>query len=295
MSARRFFHFVLALALGLQPCASSFAAPAESRAVLWSMQGKTNTVYLLGSVHFLRPTEQLPKTVDAAYLDAEQLLMEIDMDDLDPLQTQQATLELGMLPEGKTLESELGSATYAKVSDYARSIGVEPMLLNRFKPWLAAITLVQLQLMKLGLDPTAGIEQRFVARATQDNKEIRGLETLREQLAMMANLPDKQQREFLLYSVEDTERATREIDELLAAWRAGDTDRLSKLMADGFEEYPELYRPLTVDRNRKWIAPIEQLLDDRDDYLVIVGALHLVGDDSVIELLEKRGHKLTRH
>jgi uncharacterized protein YbaP (TraB family) len=289
---------LLVLAYSLQPTAYSLAASADAehaRGVLWSLKGKTNTVYLLGSVHFLRPSEQLPKTVDAAYLDAEQLLMEIDMDDLDPLHTQQLTLELGMLPEGQTLESQLGAAAYAKVSEYARSIGVEPMLLNRFKPWLAALTLVQLQLMKLGLDPNAGIEQRFAARASQDKKEIRGLETLREQLAMMANLPAAQQREFLLYSVEDTERATREIDELIAAWRVGDTARLSKLMAEGFEQYPDLYRPMTVDRNRKWIAPLEQLLDDRDDYLVIVGALHLVGDDSVIELLEKRGHRIVRH
>jgi uncharacterized protein YbaP (TraB family) len=213
------------------------------------------------------------------------------MDDLDPLHTQQLTLELGLLPNGETLESQLGSAAYAKVADHARSLGIEPMLLNRFRPWLAALTLVQMQLMKLGLDPSAGIEQRFVARAAQDRKEIRGLETLREQLSMMADLPHEQQRQFLLYSVEDTQRATREVDELIDAWRDGDTARLSTLLADGFDQYPELYRPLTVDRNRKWIAPIEDLLDDQDDYLVIVGALHLVGKDSVIDLLEKRGQR----
>jgi uncharacterized protein len=285
----------LILAYSLQPTAYGLAAATEPRAVLWSMKGKTNTVYLLGSVHFLRPSEQLPKSVDMAYADAEQLLMEIDMDDLDPLQAQRTMSELGMLPEGKTLEAQLGAPTYARVSEYSRSIGVDPMLLNRFKPWFAALTLVQFQLMKLGLDPNAGIEQRFVARATKDKKEIGGLETLREQLTMMANLPDEQQRKFLLYSVNDTERLAREIDELIAAWRAGDTTELAQLMTEGFEEYPDLYGPMTVDRNRKWIVPIEGLLDDRDDYLVIVGALHLVGDDSVVELLEKRGHKLTRH
>lgn len=286
---------LLALTFSLQPTAYSLAAAAEPSAVLWSLKGKTNTVYLLGSVHFLRPSEELPKAVDAAYVDAEQLLMEIDMDDLDPLHAQQVTLELGMLPVGQTLESELGAATYAKVSEHARSMGLDPMLLNRFRPWLAALTLVQLQLMKMGLDANSGIEQRFVARAAKDKKEIRGLETIREQLAMMANLPDKQQREFLLYSVEDTDRATREIDELIAAWRTGDTDRLANLLAEGFAQYPDLYRPITVDRNRKWIRPIEDLLDDRDDYLVVVGALHLVGKDSVVELLEKRGHKMIRH
>lgn len=259
------------------------------------MKGKTNTVYLLGSVHFLKPAEKLPAAIDAAYAEAEQLLMEIDMDDLDPLHAQQVTLELGMLPPNQTLESQLGAATYAKVSEQARAIGIEPAMLNRFRPWLAALTLVQLQLVKMGLDPNAGVEQRFVARAAADHKEIKGLETLRDQLAMMASLPLAQQREFLLYSVEDTERATREIDDLIAAWRSGDLAGLAALMTEGFEKYPDLYRPMTVDRNRKWIGPLEALLDDRDDYLVIVGALHLVGKDSVIELLEKRGHTISRH
>jgi len=268
---------------------------AEPNHVLWSLKGKTNTVYLLGSVHFLRPSEQIPAAIDSAYADAEQLLMEIDMDDLDPVEAQQAALELGMLPNGETLEQQLGTATYAKVSEHARQMGIEPVMLNRFRPWLAALTLVQLQLMKMGLDPNAGIEQRFVARAANDKKEIKGLETLREQLGMMANLPLEQQREFLLYSVEDSERAAREIDELIAAWRAGDTRGLAKLMSEGFEKYPDLYRPMTVDRNRKWISPIEDLLDDKDDYLVVVGALHLVGKDSVIDLLEKRGHEIKRH
>jgi uncharacterized protein len=284
---------IFLLLMALSGATGAYAA--EGQHVLWSLKGKTNTVYLLGSVHFLRPSEKLPAAIDAAYVEAEQLLMEIDMDDLNLLDAQQVTLELGMLPNGQTLEAQLGAATYAKVSERARAIGVDPMMLNRFRPWFAALTLVQLQLAKMGLDSSSGVEQRFVARAAADRKEIKGLETLREQLAMMANLPLRQQREFLLYSVEDTERATREIDELIAAWREGDTRELADLMTEGFENYPDLYRPMTVDRNRKWISPIEALLDDRDDYLVIVGALHLVGKDSVIELLEKRGHKVLRH
>lgn len=292
----RFRSLFAALCLVSFPFATTtcFGATADGKHILWSLKGKTNTVYLLGSVHFLRPAEALPNAVDAAYADAEQLYMEIDMDDLDPLNVQQVTLELGMLPNGESLEAELGQATYAKVSERARELGIEPVMLNRFRPWLAALTLVQLQLVKMGLDPNSGIERRFVMRAAGDHKQILGLETLREQLAIMASLPPSQQREFLLYSVEDTERATREIDALITAWRDGDVDKLESLLAEGFEKYPDLYRPLTVERNRRWIQPIENLLDDRDDYLVIVGALHLVGKDSVVDLLERRGHKVTR-
>lgn len=283
---------LLLVGLGLTPL-GGYAA--EEHHTLWSLQGKSNTVYLLGSVHFLKPSERLPAAVDQAYRDAEKLVMEIDMDDLDPLAIQQVTLELGLLPPQQTLESELGAAAYSRVSEQARQIGIDPALLSRFRPWLAAMTLVQLQLMKQGLDPNSGVEQQLTARAGADGKEIIGLETLQQQLGMLAGLSNQQQREFLMYSVEDSERASQEIDQLIGAWRKGDTRALAQLLAEGFEKYPDLYRPLTVERNRQWIPSIEDLLDDREDYLVVVGTLHLVGKDSVIELLERKGHKVTQH
>lgn len=264
----------------------------EQHHILWSLQGKTNKVYLLGSVHLLKDSEKLPAAIDAAYADAEKLVMEIDMDDLDPVQMQQDVMDLAALPEGQTLQQQLGPQVYEHFATQSRALGVEPTMLNQFRPWFAAITLVQLQLMKLGFDPDSGVEKRLTARAAADSKPIQGLETPREQLEIMARLPEKQQREFLLYSVEDAERMASEVDKLLAAWRRGSATEMAKLLQEGFDEYPDLYRPLTVDRNRKWIAQIEQLLDGRDDYLVVVGALHLVGTDSVIDLLERKGHKV---
>lgn len=281
----------LLIVLGLT---SSLTRAAEHH-TLWSVQGKTNTVYLLGSVHFLSPSEQLPPAMDAAYKEAEALLMEIDMDDLDPLQAQRVTLELGTLPPGQSLEQEIGPQAYAKFSAQARELGLDPALLNRFRPWLAALTLVQLHLVKMGLDPNAGVERRLSERAVRDGKEIRGLESLEQQLGMLAGMPQKLQREFLMYSMEDADRATQEIDSMIAAWRRGDAQGLAKLLAEGFERYPEIYRPLTVNRNQKWVPQLEELLDDKEDYLVVVGALHLVGKGSVIELLERKGHKVTQH
>lgn len=271
------------------------AADQQKQHSLWSLKGKTNTIYLLGSVHFLSEAEQLPAVLDAAYKEAEVLLMEIDMDDLDPAETQQITLELGMLPAGQSLEQQLGKSTYARLSTRAQEVGIDPALLNRFRPWFAAMTLVQLQLVKMGLAPTSGVEQRFTTRAVADKKPILGLETLREQLGMLAGLPERQQREFLLYSIDDADRMEQEIDELLSAWRRGDSKALAGLLAEGFEQYPDLYRPLTTDRNRRWVGQVEALLDDRDDYLVVVGTLHLVGKDSLIALLEGKGHKIVQH
>jgi uncharacterized protein len=273
-------------------CSVGAQAADPQQHILWSLQGKANKVYLLGSMHLLKESEKLPAAIDAAYADADALIMELDMDDLDVRQMQQAALELAVQPEGRTLQQQLGPKTYEQFVAKTRALGVEPAMLDRFQPWFAAITLVQLQLMKLGFDPEAGVEKRLTRRAADDGKTIQGLETVREQLEIMARLPDKQQREFLLYSVEDAERMATEVDELLASWRSGDAVAMAKLLQEGFDEYPDLYRPLTVERNRKWLPQIEQLLDDREDYLVVVGALHLVGRQSVIDLLERKGYKV---
>lgn len=282
-----------ALLLCSAHCSPALAAdaPAEHH-MLWSLQGKTNKVYLLGSFHLLKATETLPAAIDSAYADAAALLMEIDMDDLDPTQMQQDVVDLAMLPPDQTLQQQLGPETYGQFVSKLRPLSVDPALLDRFRPWFAAITLVQVQMMKLGFDSGSGVEMRLTQRATQDHKPIHGLETAREQLEIMARLPDKQQREFLLYSVDDAERTASELDAMLNAWRRGDAATMAKLLQEGFDEYPDLYRPLTVERNRKWIPQIEQLLDLKDDYLVVVGALHLVGTDSVIDLLERKGYKV---
>ena len=281
----------LALSHAPLSAADDQRAPKAGLHTLWTLKGKTNTVYLLGSVHFLSPAEQLPDVVDQAYRDAEKLWMEIDMDDLDPQVVQQLTIDLGLLPSHETLESQLGPETYAQVARQAKSVGMDPGLLSRLRPWLAALTLVQMNLKQMGLDADSGVEQKLLARAAADHKEILGFETIQQQLGMLAGLPLRQQREFLRYSVDDMERAKGDIDSLIAAWRNGDTQALSRLLSEGLDQYPDLYRPLTLDRNRQWLGTIEKLLEDRDDYLVVVGALHLVGKGSVIDLLEQRGHK----
>lgn len=287
----------ICLAALLLATVHSWAQAAEPAPVakntLWSIEGRTNKVYLLGSMHMLRSSEVLPAAIDAAYADAESLLMEIDMDDLDPAASQ-AAMSKGILPPERSLQAELDPATYSKVAAYANEVGLDPTVLNRFQPWLAALTLTQLNLMKIGFDVNSGVEMRLTARAKADHKVITGLETMDEQLGLLAALPQAQQREFLLYSVEDSERAREEIDKLVGAWRTGNVTALAALLSEGFDKYPQLYRPLTVERNRKWLGRIEDLLDDKDDYLVVVGALHLVGRDSVVELLQKKGHKVTQ-
>ncbi len=259
----------------------------------WLAEGATNRVYLLGSVHLLRESDYpLPAVVDDAYADAETLVMEIDMDDLDPVATQSLVNELGMLPDGESLADLMGSDMYARAEEAAAAIDIPIDMLEQSEPWLAAMTVEQMLLFRMGFNPMLGVEMRLTDRARSDGKPIEGFETAEEQLLFLDGLSLEAQREMLLQTLIDSAELQEIMDDTIEAWRKGDTAFIEETMLADMQQYEELNKVIVVDRNHRWTDAIEEMLDDEDDYLVIVGTLHLVGDDGVPRLLEKRGIRI---
>ena len=294
---RRAASRICCLAALLAAALAPAAADTRGRGVLWTVEGRHNTVYLLGSVHLLRESDgALPGTAEAAYDDAERLVMEIDLDDpavADPAALLGDMQRSARLPQGTTLRGVLGP-DYPSIAGQAEAAGLDLGLLDDFAPWFVATLLMQAELAELGFRPELGIEQRIALRAARDRKPIEGLETPAGQFATLARLPLPVQKRFLQMTIEETADIDAELERMLEAWRAGDTAALAELLTDAYEEFPELYGPLTEERNRAWVEEIGALLDDRDDYLVVVGALHLVGRNSVVDLLRSRGYTVTR-
>jgi uncharacterized protein YbaP (TraB family) len=289
------------LAALLAAILATLAAPATTageRNVLWSVRGQHNTVYLFGSIHLLRPGDVgLPRAAEHAYADAEQLVMEIDMDDpaiADPTAMARQMQRSAQLPDGQSLRTVLGD-DYASIASRAREAGLDLAALDGFAPWFVATILLQLEMTRRGFVAEHGIEQQLTERAVADGKPILGLETPAQQFAVLAGLSLAEQKRFLLMTLEESAHADARLEHLLVAWRTGDTATLADVLSEEFDAFPELYRPLTEDRNRAWVGQLAELLDDRDDYLVVVGALHLVGRNSVVEMLQQRGYTVTRH
>jgi hypothetical protein len=270
-----------------------FAGPARPDALpMWEVNGAANKVRILGSIHFLRPgRDQLPAEVIAAYTDAEILLMELDLDDLDPAASQAIMQRIAFDPQGRTLEALLGPPDYRLAATRAAALGIDLAPMQALEPWMAAITIAQVRLQQLGLAADSGVEQQLLKLALRDRKEVRGLETLDQQLAAMDTLSMKAQRAFLLQTLEDAAEMEDEIDAMLTAWKTGDTQAMEAEFLDSVRDQPELYRRIVVERNRDWARQIAPLTRERRDYLVVVGTLHLVGPDSMVRLLEKSGHR----
>jgi uncharacterized protein len=274
-------------------CCALGAAPVRADNALhslWELHGKHNTVYVLGSIHTLRASDYpLPNVVLDAYRDSKSLLMEINVDELDSADVQSEMLASAMLPDGKSLPEIMGPTRYSRAQHLAHDIGVELSTFDQFAPWFAAEAISQLQLTQLGFDPQSGVEMYFMGRARTDGKSVAGLETAHEQIALFQGMPSDAQAEYLMTSLEQARDLPKQAGEMVRAWQHGDTGWLETEVKSDIGKDPVLYQSFLVARNRKWIARIEALLNDDKNYLVIVGTAHLVGRDSVIELLKKDG------
>jgi hypothetical protein len=280
--------FALALLL-----AAAAAAPARADTplhALWELHGKHNTVYLLGSIHVLRPGDYpLAPVLQRAYADAKRLFMEVDLGELDSAEMQSELLRGASLPGGQTLPQVLGPERYQEAQTLAHGIGVELAAFDRFAPWFAAEAISEQQLQALGFQPQFGVEMYFLGRARADGKPIDGLETVHDQLALFEALSMQAQADYLVASLEQARDLPHQVDDMVRAWQRGDTAWFDDELRTESGSDPALYQSVLGARNRKWLPKIEALLNDDRNSLVIVGTAHLVGRDSVLELLKKDG------
>ncbi len=267
---------------------------AGAQSPVWALRGVHNTVYLAESVHLLKSDEStLPAALERAYAASHTIVMELDLSRLDAGTMQAWMLQHGLLPGDKTLREAVGEQVYRRVAVKAGELGLPLEALQKFEPWVVALTLADLEYLKLGYDPDQGVERQIERWAERDGKSILGLETLDEQLGHLEQLTPDEQSRFLDLTVDEMGGAERDTNALLAAWRAGDTRKLAELLSSDYQTFPELYRALVTDRNALWIPKIEGFLRDDHDYLVIVGALHLVGSGGLLDLARRDGLTVT--
>jgi uncharacterized protein YbaP (TraB family) len=270
-------------------------ATADHPVSLWQVEGANNRVYLLGTIHLLRESDYpLPTAIDTAYDDVDAIVMELDMDDLDPLATQAVVNELGLITDGRSLSDLLGAETYSEAAEYAAAATIPLAMLANAEPWYAAITIDMLLLTRLGFDAALGIETQLLVKAQRDGKPVFGLETERQQMEILDGLSADAQKTLLMQTLAESGDMLETLDSVITAWRHGDTSSMEKELLDEMSEYPELLDSLVTRRNNNWVDQIEELLNDDENYLIAVGTMHLVGDIGVPAQLESRGYRITQ-
>jgi hypothetical protein len=271
-----------------------FAGAAQAEPALWKVTGGKGTVYLFGSVHLL-PEGGFAVRGDLAEAlqDADRVCLEIDPEATDEAATASVTLARAVDPEGRDLFELLGDDA-DRVREKAEDAGVPLDSLAMFEPWFAGIMVSVMALQAHGYDAQHGVEQVIEAEAKKAGKTGCGLETLDGQLGMLDGLSADLQKEILMQSLDEATGIEAKIEPMIAAWRAGDERGLERSLGDDFDDYPELADALIFDRNARWAGQVDEMLGDDEDVLLVVGAMHLVGDRGLPALLEKRGFRVER-
>jgi uncharacterized protein YbaP (TraB family) len=286
-----------ALGLGLAAFFVGAACAEPPQPILWKVTKGNSTVYLLGSMHFLKDVDYpLAPDVEAAYKDAENLVFEISPADLNSPLALALTLKHGMYQDPThKLQDDLSSSTWQAVVAYGAKNGLPVVALQKFQPWMMSLTLVALESQKMGMKPEMGLDMHFMKMATTDHKPTAGLETVDQQLAIFYSAPIKVQQQMLRQSLDEIADFQKEMNNEHDTWRRGDSGAMLAEAKKEFSKYPDLYQQILTQRNRNWIPQIEKMLaDGKNDTLLIVGALHLPGPDGVVHLLEQKGYKVDR-
>lgn len=266
----------------------ALALPAAADPAMWVVRDKDSTIYVLGTVHVLRPdTVWRTPAIDRALAESSELWIEVDTD--DAAQMQSLILKYGV-DAAHPLRGKLDADQKARFEAVVTSLGADPAAMDPYRPWLAGLQISLAPIVKAGFDPASGVEAKLKAAAREAGKPIRTLESAEQQIRFFADLPPPVEIAFLLSSLDEAADGPATLDAMVAAWSAGDSDALGKLMiGEMAANYPGLYRTLLVDRNSAWAGKIDDLLDGKGVIVIAVGAGHLVGPDSVQAQLAARG------
>lgn len=294
---RRRLHIFLCFLVFCAPANVSYAQERlQSEAgkhFLWSVQTKKNTVYFLGSIHVLTSDAYpLAPEIEMAYEDSQKIVFETDVDEANDPAVQTRMMNLGVYTDGRTLKDNVSEETYKLLEEKLGAMGMPVVSFNSFKPWFCALTLSALELQKLGFLPQLGVDTYFFNKAKKAGKEIIPLESIELQLNLFAEMAEQQQESFLAQTLEELEVIAAMASDMVDAWQSGNVDKLDSMMKISFEKHPDIYGRFVVGRNRIWSSKIEPLMNQDNNALVIVGAGHLVGAESLLDILRAKGYKI---
>lgn len=251
---------------------------------------------LLGSIHLGRADfTTLPPELDAAFAQADLLVFEIDPAKMNPLRLALSLREMAGLPPGERLRDRIAPDTWRRLEARAEELGLSILALDALEPWAIALQLTSASLAEQGFEPTHGVEQRLAPRVGE--RRVIGLETPEEQLRIFDELAPALQERMLAEALEPPSPDDDDRIEVLArAWWRGDADALEALLLEERED-PELrpfYDATYVRRNRRMAERLADVLSEPVRAFSVVGVGHLVGEESVPELLEGAGLEVQR-
>ena len=285
--------FALLLLLPQQVAAEGLR---NSQGVLWQVtrDGKP-LAHIFGTIHLADPDiVQLPAPVAAAFQAATSLSVEAVLDTA----ATQALGEAMALPPDRNLQDLVPADVFNKAALAAQPYGLQPVQLNRLKPWALAmlITVTPEEIVRRN-SGQAALDVLLTNQARAAGKPVNGLETMVEQISVFDSLPPDEQASFLAAAAMDIAQKEKLMAAMKEAYLRRDIEGVRNAAYAGATKTEraaadKLERGLIDDRNKRMAQRMQSSFDGGT--FVAIGALHLPGDDGVLALLQRDGYTVKR-
>jgi uncharacterized protein YbaP (TraB family) len=269
----------------------------EKKNVLWEVKGQNNSVYLFGSIHFGKPEfYPLDDDIENSFHKSKYLVVEVNALSEEFKAKMPVLMQTrGVLPNNKTIKDVVSKGVYNNLVNTLEDIGLPfNENLKRLKPWLMSITLTALKMQIMGYVPDYGVEKHFLNRAVKE-KAILELEGIDAQIDLFEYINGEDMLAYTLFSINTMELKA---GKMINAWRCGDLQAIEEIIFkkeyNPAVNFDELHRKLFFERNKKMTDKLKKYLLDNENYFVVVGSGHLVGDRGIVALLKNDKYKVIK-
>jgi uncharacterized protein YbaP (TraB family) len=274
-----------------------------SKGFLWKISGGKNPGYLAGTIHISRQ-EMYPLDPDLikAIEESDFVALELDLTKVNQKQTLKLVNDQALLTDGTALKDHVSEGDYTKFEAIMKKslLGAATKMFDQYEPWYAAMTLESLPAMKYMFSD--GIDEYIAKQAHKDGKTIIELESMESQIGLFDSFSDELQKLYFHQTVENASKSAIGIKQLLDMWTLGNLKQLTTMHAqyeiEGKKSMGKLFddynNNLLVTRNEKMAKKIDDYLANGESgtYLIAVGSLHMVGEQGLVSLLEKKGYTI---
>ncbi|PIH56274.1 TraB/GumN family protein [Paenibacillus sp. LK1] len=266
------------------------------RGFMWEVESNGNTVYLVGSMHIADESfYPLRKEFEEAFAEADYLGVEIDISKAAEEAQQKIVLDLGSYQDGTTLKDHISSETYTQLGNILKQSGLEPNALDTFKPWVVESTLASLKSMKAGYEASAGVDLYFIQKAIERKLPVIELESYESQLGMFNDFSKELQEKTLKATLDNFDVLDDSVNQMAEMWKTGNDEQLLEL-TNSFSDDEEYNKAMLIDRNVGMADKIDGYLKNGkgEEYFIVVGAAHYLGDHGIVKLLKDKGYTVIR-
>jgi uncharacterized protein YbaP (TraB family) len=269
-------------------------APRQAHPALWKLSDADTTIWLFGTIHALPAGYRWrDPSIDAALDRSDGLTLETVIDQ-DPGKLATILFTLGRADGLPPLTERVPANKRKRLAELIKASGVPMQTLDGMKDWAAAVILTGSAMREIGVGAQDGVEIQLTSLFRGKNEPVDGFETPEQQLGFFNALPDAAQKSFLVATLDSPAKAKKEFAGMIAAWSKGDVAAIARAFANDPEFTPELRDILVRHRNATWADALKQRLDRPGTSFVAVGAGHLAGPDSLIDMLKAKGLKVER-